>query len=122
MAVGFPPRAQPAEHDRRDRHKPVFAALAGAEVDPRKPRLTSAEIAHLQVDRLADAQPSGVDQTRDDPEAIFAQHRPEPGDLRAGEHRRQFSRGRRTHQFEQPPLVTGEVAVEVVQRRDGRPH
>jgi len=62
MPVGLPPRAQLRHQRRGQRHEAILATFPAAHMQPRMRGLGFAQVAHLNLHRLADAQAGAIDQ------------------------------------------------------------
>lgn len=109
MAVGLPPAPQQEQQGLGDRHVAILVALAAADVQAHTPGI---DVADLQRQPLAQAQPGAVEQDEEDAIAELA-HRAEEGEhLRAREHIRQPLRARRLDDPLPVPGPVEDVAVE----------
>ena len=112
MTVGGPPLAQHLQQRRGDRHVAVLVALAGAHMQAQAVRV---DVADLQGQPLAQAQPGAVEGHEEDPVAELAHRAEQPQGLGAGQHIGQAGGARRLDDGGPGPRLVQHMAVEELQ-------
>jgi hypothetical protein len=82
MAMGPPEQAQHIQGSLRQRHEAVAIAFAAADMEEHPARI---DVGHLQVQRLAQTQPAGVDRAQGDAVIEGGHHREDAPHLLGGE-------------------------------------
>ena len=117
-----PPVAQFGHHRRGQRHVPVLAALAVADVQPRR-RFLAVDVAQLNPHRLAHAQAAMIHQPQTGAEPRFGEGGQQRLDFAAGQNDGQDLRFGDAHFLEHRPALDLEaVQVEAAQGKLGGLH